>query len=172
MLADRVMRSEKGSEFQARHGCSLSCLVVSLSSHALLGQRTGAFNASRVSFNARTYQIPAARNFAARLCSVRISSTGLDRERRMPARLVASEKPTRGALTRRNMLTGMAALTSGSPAFGRKASQLSDLDAAFDDERKRLGVPSVGVVLVEDGRVRLHQRGLRDNVVAMNTPYQ
>jgi CubicO group peptidase (beta-lactamase class C family) len=90
----------------------------------------------------------------------------------MPARLVASEKPTRGALTRRNVLTGMAALTSGSPAFGRKASQLSDLDAAFDNERKRLGVPSVGVASVEDGRVRLHQRGLRDDVVAMDTPYQ
>ena len=63
-------------------------------------------------------------------------------------------------------------MTSGSPAFGRKASRLSEMVAAFDDERKRLGMPSVGVALVEDGRVRLHQRGLRDDVVAMDTPYQ
>jgi len=80
----------------------------------------------------------------------------------MPAKPVASENPARRALSRRDVFGWMAALAGVSPSFGSEAGALADMAGSFDSERKRLGVPSLSVALVEEGRLTLHQRGLRD----------
>jgi len=45
-------------------------------------------------------------------------------------------------------------------ARGAVADTLSELIASFDGERQALGVPSISVALVEDGRISLAQRGV------------
>jgi CubicO group peptidase (beta-lactamase class C family) len=46
-------------------------------------------------------------------------------------------------------------------ARGAEADALGDIVASFDGERTTLGVPSISVALVEDGRVSLVQRGVK-----------
>jgi CubicO group peptidase (beta-lactamase class C family) len=85
-------------------------------------------------------------------------------------------KETRLVATRRMFLAGMAALASIPATRGAEADALGDIVASFDAERKRRGVPSVSVALVEGGGVTLAQRGMRSaargDVVGPETRYQ
>jgi CubicO group peptidase (beta-lactamase class C family) len=68
---------------------------------------------------------------------------------------------SRVALTRRDLLTGIAAVAGASTACAAEAGTLADIVASFDGERRRRGVPSISAALVEGGRISLQQRGLR-----------
>jgi len=70
-------------------------------------------------------------------------------------------KEVRIVATRRTFLAGMAALASMPAARGAEADALGDIVASFDSERKKHGVPSISIALVEGGRLTLAQRGVR-----------
>lgn len=85
-------------------------------------------------------------------------------------------KEARTVATRRTFLAGMAALAVTPAARGAEADTLGDIVASFDGERKKRGVPSISVALVEGGGLTLAQRGVRSaargEAVGPETRYQ
>jgi CubicO group peptidase (beta-lactamase class C family) len=63
--------------------------------------------------------------------------------------------------TRRAFLGGVAIVIGAGAARGAETEALGELVASFDAQRQVLGVPSISVALVEDGRINLVQRGVK-----------
>src|SRR6185437_5758972 len=59
------------------------------------------------------------------------------------------------------ILRGVAIMIGAGAARGAETNDLGELVASLDGERTALGVPSISVALVEEGRISLVQRGVK-----------